>query len=137
MSRGGYTSEARLRRAAVENLRLAIADLRVQRKHGRVEIGIGPRLQLEVAEGVDAANESRAAARTAGLADARGNVADGEADAAIPGRVSARAVHHQHVMERHFSSLEDDVGGPRLVHLHGDLLAAREEIVGMKRVDVG
>jgi hypothetical protein len=40
-------------------------------------------------------------------------------------------------MERHLARLEDDVGGPRLVHLHGDLLAAREEVVGMKRVGVG
>src|SRR4029453_8919013 len=77
MSQRGYTSEARLRRTAIENLCLAIADLRVQRKHGRVEIGIGPRLELEVAEGVGAAHESRAVTRTAGLGDARGDVADG------------------------------------------------------------
>src|SRR6185436_779057 len=111
MSRGGYASEPRSRRAAVENPRLAITDLRVQGQHGRVEVGIGPGLELEVAEGVSAAHEGRAIARTAGLADARGNVADGEPDATIPGRVGARAVHHQHVMERHLARLEDDVGG--------------------------
>ena len=109
----------------------------MQGKHGRIEVDLGPRLELEVAEGIGAPHEGRAVSRAARLTDARGNIADGEADATIPGGIGARAVHHQHVMERHLSRLKDDVGGPRFVHLHGDLLAAREEIVGMERVDVG
>jgi hypothetical protein len=45
-------------------------------------------------------------------------------------------VDHQHVVQRHFARLQDDVGGLALVDLHRDLLAAGEEVVRVKRVDV-
>ena len=62
------------------------------------------------------------------------DVADGVADAPVAGRVGARAVHQQHVMQRHLARLERHVDAFARRHVDRDLLAARQKVVLVERV---
>ena len=59
----------------------------------------------------------------------RGDIADGVADAPVGGGVRPRAVHQQHVMQRHLARLERHVDTLAVGHVDGDLLAAGQQVV--------
>ena len=64
------------------------------------------------------------------------DIADGEADAAVVGLVGRRAVEQQHMVQRRLAGFQFGIDGVVLVHIDGDLLAAREQVVLVERVGV-
>src|SRR6185503_19536474 len=78
-------SETRPVRALVQDSRLPVADLGVPRQHVGGEIGLRPRLEVEMAEAVAAAHERGAIAHVRELSHPGGHISDREAHAPIPG----------------------------------------------------
>ena len=89
---------------------------------------------MEMAERVDAAHQRGAVGHAGGLAHAGGDVADGEPDPALVGRVRLRAVDQLDVVQRHLAGLELERDGLGLVDLDADLLAAAQQVVGGERI---
>src|SRR6476646_1171076 len=83
--------------ARIEGLDLPADGVGVRRERRFVEVGLRPRLRVEMAVAVDAAHEHRRIAHL-GLANVRGDITDRQSDAAIIAAVGARSVHQLDVV---------------------------------------
>ena len=101
------------------------------------EIGGGTRFKIEVPEAIAATHQHRGVPHRRELAQVGRDVPCGESDAPVRTAVWGRAVHDQHVMERHLAGGQHDVDRILLVDVSRDLLTARQQIVPVGGVAMG
>ena len=99
-----------------------------------MQVGLGRLFGIGVAVVVAAAHQQRAVAYGAELAHMGRGIAYGIAHTRVRRAVGLRTVKEQHVVQRHFTRLQFDVDDPGGIDFHGDLLAAREQVVLVKAV---
>jgi hypothetical protein len=95
----------------------------------------GPRFIFEMTVLVGTADQHRRVPHL-GLAHIGRDVADRQADAPVGAAVRFRTVHQLDVVQRHLPRAQRDPDCLRRVDVDRDLLAARQQVVAMERVQV-
>ena len=92
----------------------------------RQKLAGGSLFVVEIVPAIGAANQHRLVPDAPRLSHVGGDVADGEADAAMIGSIGLGVVRDLHMMQRHFAGLQGDIDDLVEVDVDGDLLAARQ-----------